>query len=441
MAKRPSTLIYGLDDRPPAVTLSLLAVQHILLMSTSLVLPVALVTGLGFGFSTVGAVVSLSMIACGAGTILQALRLPFLGSGYLCPNLCGPNFFAASTSAAWLGGLPLMRGMTIVAGLVEIVFARFMPRLGFLFPPEITGLVVMMVGLSMIPVGASKFLGIGYVGEPIDSLSFALAAGTLMLMVAVNIWGSARLRLFVVLIGMVTGYVLSWACGLIPPSDLAHVRAAPWIGLPRFEGMFEITFDWALLPTFIIVSLCGALKSIGNLTLAEKVNDEDWMAPNTKLIGKGLVADGITVALSGLIGGVASDTSSSNVALAGATGATSRYIAFAAGGLFIALGFSPKISAMLTEMPAPVGGAILCYLISFMVASGMQMIISAKLDARRTLAIGIALFFGFSLDMVPTLWTHVPAWTRPFFDSSLTLSVVIAVALTQLFRLGNSGKA
>jgi xanthine permease XanP len=436
VAKRPPSLIYGLDERPPATTLGLLAVQHVLLMSSPLVLPVALISGLGFGFNTVSAVVSLTMIACGTGTILQALRLPFLGSGYLCPNLCGPNFFYSSVTAAWLGGLPLMRGMTVVAGLVEIVFARFMPRLAFLFPPEITGLVVLMVGLGLIPMGLSKFMGISYAGEPIDPLSFSLACATLLLMVGLNVWGSARVRLYGVLIGMAAGYALSWLFGLMQPSDFANVREAPWIGLPHYAGMLDFAFEWSLLPTFVIVSLCGALKSIGNLTLAEKVNDDDWKGPDTERIGRGLVADGVAVTLSGLIGGMASDTSASNVALSGATGATSRAIAFAAGGLYVVLGFSPKIGAVLTAMPAPVGGAIVVFVTCFMLASGLQMVVAAKLDTRRTFALGIAMCFGFSLDIAPALWAHVPGWVRPLLDSSLTLAVVVAVALTQLFRLG-----
>ena len=91
--------------------------------------------------------------------------MPGFGSGFLCPNLCGPNFFGASMSAAWLGGLPLMRGMTIAAGLFEALFARVVRRLGFLFPPEITGLVVLMVAVSLVPLGTSKFNTSGRPGK------------------------------------------------------------------------------------------------------------------------------------------------------------------------------------------------------------------------------------------------------------------------------------
>src|SRR5262245_25750256 len=351
--------------------MALMAIQHIFLMSSTLLLPVILVTEIGGGLTQVRSVVALTMIACGIGTILQAMRWRGIGSGFLCPNLCGPNFFAASVGAAWLGGLPLMRGMTIVAGVVELVFARLVHRLAFLFPTEITGLVVFMVGISLIPVGTSKFLHIDYSGEPIQPISFLAAGATLLVMVALTIWGGAKLRLYSVLIGMALGYALSAAAGLLPADRLERVAGAPWVGVPVLEHMFDVTFRWSLVPAFVIVSICGALKSFGNLIMCEKVNDDEWKEPDIKRIGDGLVADGLCVTLSGVLGGVASDTSSSNVSLASVSGATSRYIGYAAGGLFILLGFSPKLGALLSIMPAPVQGAIVVFVTCFMVMSGI----------------------------------------------------------------------
>jgi xanthine permease XanP len=436
MSQKPAGLIYGVDDCPPLSATCLLAVQHIFLMSSTLVLPVILVTELGGDFTQVQSVVALTMVACGIGTILQALRWPGIGSGFLCPNLCGPNFFASSMSAAWLGGLPLMRGMTIAAGLIEMVFARFVHRLEFLFPTEVTGLVVFMVAVSLVPVGASKFLHIDYTGEPIQVLSFIVAAATFGAMAALNVWGNAKLRLYGVLIGMVAGYALSAASGLLPVAQFEQVAQAPWIGLLALDGMFDISFRWSLLPTFVIVSICGALKSFGNLVMCEKVNDDNWQKPDTRRIGNGLMADGICVTISGLLGGVASDTSASNVSLSGASGATSRVIGFAAGGLFILLGLSPKLSALLSIIPAPVAGAIIVFVVCFMMTSGLQIMLSTKPDSRKTFVLGAALCFGLSLDFLPDLYAHVSPWLRPLFESSLTLSTVVAVVLHQVLRLG-----
>jgi NCS2 family nucleobase:cation symporter-2 len=439
MAKKSENLIYGIDERPPFTVLLLLAVQHIFLMSSTLVLPVVLVKEIGGSFTEVRSVVGATMIACGIGTIVQAVRWRIIGSGYLCPNLCGPNFFAASMRSAWLGGLPLMRGMTLVAGIVEALFSRVVDRVKFLFPPEITGLVVLMVAFSLVPLGASKFLGINYAGEPIQGANLLVAGLTLFVMVGVNVWGKGKLKLYSVLFGMFCGYLLSIAAGLATKAQFEEVGAAPWFTPPFLEGWMRLSFQWSLLPTFAIVSITGALKSIGNLIMCEMVNDDEWKEPDMRRIGDGLTADSISVAVSGLLGGMASDTSASNVALSRASGATSRWIGFAAGGIFIALGFSPTLSAILSIMPMPVMGAILVFVTSFMILSGLQIIISAKPHARKTFVLGISIIFGLSLDVLPDLYAGVFPSLRPLFDSSLTLATVLAVGLNQLLRI--SGKA
>jgi NCS2 family nucleobase:cation symporter-2 len=436
LADKPAGLIYGVNEKPPTAVLLLLALQHIFLMSSTLLLPVVLVSEIGGGSDQVRAVVALTMIACGIGTILQALRWRGIGSGFLCPNLCGPNFFAASVQSAWLGGLPLMRGMTIAAGLVEVVFARIVHRLEFLFPPEITGMVVFLVAVGLVPLGVSKFLGINYSGEPIHALGLLVATLTLLVMVGVNFCGKGKLKLYSVLIGMAIGYVLSLITGLMDPVQLSDVLAVPWLSLPGFEGMWNFSFRWSLLPTFAIVSICGALKSFGNLILCEKVNDDQWKQPNIKRIGDGLMADALCVTASGLLGGMASDTSASNVSLSSASGATSRWIGFAAGFLFAVLGFSPKLSAVLSIMPVPVMGAIVVFVASFMLMSGLQIILSTKPDPSKTFVIGISLIFGLSLEVLPDLYAQVPSWLRPLFDSALTFSTILAVILNQLLRLG-----
>ena len=156
---------------------------------------------------------------------------------------------------------------------------------------------------------------------------------------------------------MAFGYLLCFLLGVISSVQFHDVLATSWIAVLQFEGMWQFSFRWSLLLAWAIVSICGALKSFGNLILCEKINDAEWSRPDIRRIGDGLMADAIAVTASGVFGGVASDTSASNVALSNATGATSRWIGFAAGGLFILLGFSPKLSAVLSIMPTPVMGA------------------------------------------------------------------------------------
>jgi NCS2 family nucleobase:cation symporter-2 len=436
MAQKPKNIIYGVDENPPLSVTLLLGLQHIFVMSSTLLLPVVIVREIGGSFLEVRNVVSFSLIAAGIGTILQCLGKWRIGSGYLVPNLCGPSYLSVSIQAAWLGGLPLMYGMTVVAGLFETLFSRVVHKLRGLFPTEVTGLVVLMVGVALIPLGASKFVGIHYEGDPFDPRVLFVAAVTLTTMVGISLWSKGKSRLYSVLIGFLVGYVFSYLAGIISPVDFEEVRHAPVFALPGFAASsLQLSFSWSLLPAFLIVSLCGALKSFGNLVTAQKINDENWKEPDVKNIGNGLFADGLSVMSAGLLGGVATDTSSSNVGTSLATGATSRVIGFVAGALFICLGFMPKLAALVSIMPDPVMGAILIYVTSFMVLSGFQIILTEALDTSKTFIIGISFIFGISLDILPGLYVHLPVWLMPVFGSSLTLATVMAILLNQLFRI------
>ena len=432
MPRLPAALLYGPDDRPPTGVLILLTLQHNFLMASTLLLPVVLISELGGGLVEVRNVVGLTMIAAGLGTILQASRR--VGSGYLCPNLCGPNFFSASAEAAWLGGMPLMRGMTIVAGLLETVLAPVLRHVKFLFPTEVTGLVVFMVGVGLVPVGSSKFLGIDYAGDPIRPVVLAVAATTFFTMVLINVRSGRRLKLYSVLIGLAVGYGLSAATGLFGATQWTQLRDAPWFALPFHSDFLDVRFEWSLLLPFAIVSICGSLKSMGNLISAQKANDDDWREADMKPISRGIFADSLSVIASGVLGGMATDTSSSNVGLSQASGATSRVIGFAAGGMFMLYGFSPKVTMLLSLMPQPVMGAIVAFVTCFMMLSGLQILLSAKPQPRTIFVVGVSLFFGLSLDIMPQLYGSIPGWLRPIFQSSLTLSTILAVVLNQVLR-------
>jgi NCS2 family nucleobase:cation symporter-2 len=266
--------------------------------------------------------------------------------------------------------------------------------------------------------------------------SVLIAFITLFIMIGVNVWGRGKLKLYSVLIGMIVGYALSYFSGLITSEQFHQVRSSPIIASPFLGSIFELSFNWRLLPVFIIVSITGALKSFGNLIMCEKVNDDEWKEPDMKRIANGLTADSICVTVSGLLGGVASDTSASNVALSSASGATSRVIAYMAGALFILLAFFPKISGILTIMPMPVMGAILIFVTSFMIVSGIQIIMGSGMDIKKTFIIGTSFIFAMSIDIMPSVFTSMSYIIQPLFSSSLTLSTVLAVILNQLLHIG-----
>jgi NCS2 family nucleobase:cation symporter-2 len=433
---KPAYIIYGLDDMPPFFIALFLGIQHIFTMASMLILPVVLVQEIGGSLHDINSVTAFSMIAIGIGTILQSFRTRILGSGYLIPNLCGPSYFAASLQAGWIGGLPLMHGMVIIAGCVTLIFSRFVHKLKFLFPTEIIGLVVLMVGVSLIPLGASKFVGVKYSGDPMNPTFILIACITLFIMVGLNVWTHGKIRIFCVIIGFVVGYGISIAFGVISSTDMNIVAQASWLSLPGNPAtMFDFKFDFSLIIPFVIVSLVASLKCFGNIITAQKINDESWTEPDMKSIGNGLFADGLSVIIAGFIGGMTTDTSASNVGLSAATAATSRKIAYFAGGIFIIMGFIPKFPAIFSIMPAPVMGAIVVFVTAFMIISGFQIMMTTEMTTTKIFIIGISIIFGLSMDMLHDLFIGLPVFLKPVFSSSLTLSTIIAIILNQILEL------
>lgn len=433
MSEKPPNLIYGLDDRPPLPALFLLGIQHVCLITISLIFPVVIVRAMGGSAELAGFMVSMTMLASGIATVLQGLGRRGLGSGYLCPTLGGPSFLSASVLAAQTGGLSLVFGMTALAGSFEMLFSRIMHRLRVLFPAEVTGLVVMMVGVSVIPLAVPLFFG----GDEtvVNNLALAVALITLAAMIGANVWGRGSMKLYSVIIGMIVGYIAAFFFGILGEAEIDTVLAEPFVAAPDLS-YFGWSFDAALIIPFFVAILCSSLKSVGDLTTCQRINDTGWKRPDMHNISGGILADGAGAFVAGLVGGMGQSTSSSNIGLSLATAATSRLIAFSIGAILIVLAFFPKLAGIFVIMPAPVMGAALIFSVSFMIVTGLSIITSRMLDARKTFVVGVSLIFGLSVDVYPALYAGLHPWIQPVFSSSLSLATVLAILLNLIMRIG-----
>ncbi|MDP8218368.1 MAG: solute carrier family 23 protein [Candidatus Theseobacter exili] len=427
---------YAVNEVPPIGHLLMSAVQHVLLMFVALGIPVIFASQLSGTAEFTADLITFSMIATGLGSIIQSVGLPFIGSGYLCPNVCGPSYMSLSLSAAWVGGLPLMRGMIILAGLVEMALAPLIQKLKKVFPTFIVGLVVTMVGVSIIKMSVTSVFGLSLRGDAIRSLDIVIGLFSLMVMVLCNIWGRGFIKMYCLFIGMISGWIL--AVVLIPEywHNLFAVKDSPIFALPSIGHEFRrITFDFKMIIPFVVIAISGSLKSFGNLLAAQKISEPELKEANFVPIRKGLLADGFSTALAGLLGGMAVDTSSSNIGLAGATKVVSRWISVAAGVFFIILAFFPKFTTALSLMPKPVLGASLIFAGCFMICTGLQEMFSENWDSRKTFVIGISFFFGLSTAFLPGLYARAPQFIKTFFTDPLPTATILAVFLNQIFNL------
>ena len=427
---------YSVNEVPPLGHLLLSAFQHVLIMIVAIGIPVIFAGQINETPEFTATLVTFSMLASGIGSIMQALRLPFLGSGYLCPNLCGPSFLSLSLSAAWVGGLPLMRGITIVAGLVEILLAPVIQKLKSVFPIYIVGLVVALVGISIISISITSFFGLSLQRDAICNADILIGTVSLLIMIFCNLWGKGFIRIYCLIIGMFSGWIL--ALIVVPEYwyNLHLLKDSPLFALPQFNTLLHpITLRLDLLVPLIVIAIGSTLKTFGNLLAAQKFSEPELDKVNYVPIRNGIVADGLATALSGLLGAMAVDTSSSNIGLAGATKVLSRSISIVAGAIFIVLAFFPMLTNALALMPKPVLGAALIFSGCFMICAGLQQMLAENWDPHKTFVVGIALFFGLSTAFLPSLYARSPQIIQTFFTDPLPTTTILAVILHQVFHL------
>jgi len=437
---KPATLIYDVDENPGIGPLIILGIQHIFVLTIAFVFPIIIIDAIGGKSDDARHLISMAMLVTGAATILQGLNRGPVGSGYLCPLVNGPAFLSASILAGKVGGLSLIFGMTFIGGLFETLFSRVAARMRAVFPAEVTGTIVTMVGIEVIPFGVKRFFGLDATHPEFDPTSTVVAMITLAAMMGFTVWGKGKLRLYSVLIGMLIGYIAACLWGVLGLAQFAQISASPWFLLPTI-GSYGMTFNLALIIPFLVASLSSALKTMGDLTTCQKINDAGWKRPDMKSISKGILACASGNLLSGLTGALGQSPSSSNIGLSIATGATSRTIAYATGGILMVLAFFPKIASIFVIMPTPVMGASLIFAASFMVIAGIQIMLSRMIDARKTFVIGTSIVFGLSVDLIPGLYKNLPNGIQPFFQSSLSLATICAIVLNLFLRIGISRKA
>jgi len=434
---KPANLIYDVDENPGIGALVMLGIQHIFLLAIAFVFPVLIVDAIGGSVHDARHLISMAMLVTGIATILQGLNRGPIGSGYLCPLLNGPAFLSASILAGKTGGLPLIFGMTFVAGAFETVFSRVAARMRAFFPSEVTGTIVTMVGIEVIPFAMKRFVGLDATHTMPDPMKSAVAMVTLAAMMGLTVWGKGKIRLYSVLIGMLVGYTLAFFLGVLGPEQFKMFGDAPWFSMPA-PGSYGISFSTVLIIPFVVAALSSALKTMGDLSTCQKINDTGWKRPDMKSISRGILACGCGNLMSGLAGALGQSPSSSNIGLSIATGATSRTIAYATGGILIVLAFMPKIAAVFVIMPTPVMGASLVFSVSFMVLAGIQIMLSRMIDARKTFVIGTSIVFGLSVDFIPGMYSNLPDMIKPFFQSSLSLATMCAIVLNLFLRIGIS---
>jgi xanthine permease XanP len=432
--KKPGELIYGVDNLPPPLTILFMGMQHVGLIRIELIYPLLVIQLAGLSPESSVNMLSVAMIALGLTAILQSLPRGPVGSGFLCPSCHTGIFLEPSIAALNLGGLPLVFGMTIFAGLFQSALAPSLRRLRPLLPPEIGGLVVFFVGTNIAAIGCRYIIGVGS-PAPVGRDYWLVGALTLATIVALNVWGKGPARVYCIMIGMVTGNAVALATGVLPLDEYRALSRLSFFARPHFD-FGGWSFSLEMVVPFTVAAVAITLKGIGDVTACQRINDAGWVRGQMGSIIRGALANGLGNMLAGLVGSLGLAPSTASIGLQAATGVSSRIIGLAIGGILIALAFFPSLTGSLILMPRPVMGASLLFSACFVLISGLQAITSRMLDARRTLVIGLAIAGGIAAEIVPSFASDLPPAVRPIVSSSIVLGTLAALLLNGLFRLG-----
>jgi xanthine permease XanP len=418
--QRPPEAVFGLEDRVPFPTAAGLAFQHLVVQAIFLVLPAAIAAGFGLSPREATNFLCLSLLALALFAALQGLRRGPVGAGYQVPAIPSPIFVGIYLLCAGAGLTPDRTGaLLVVAGVVAVAATLLIRRPQALVPTELAGLVVVLLGVSLVPVMLDELrLRAASIGPgQLTDVAITLASFLVMAGVALS---RTRLAPY----GVLVGAIPAWGVVALLPGDsgLSAILAAnPWLAwpepvLPRFDSL-----PIALLLGFVFAIVPAKAVLLGNLLALQRAADAQWRKPDGGPLRRGLLANALTLTAAGLTGGMAPSASAACVGISIATRTLAPVIAMIGAAMMAALAFSPKLVALFVAMPGAVKAAMVLYATCFIIATGCQLITARMLDVRRSLVVGLGLITGLSVVIAPRLFAeHLPALGSPLTFGALT---------------------
>ena len=432
---RDTEVRYEPDDKPPLLLTIGLGTQFAILVVTGIVLAPAIVVRAGGGSEAflVWAAFA-ALVVSGLTTILQAQRIGPFGSGYILIMGTSGAFIAVCVTALAEGGPGMLATLVFLSSLVQFTLAKRLSILRRILTPAVTGTVIMMIPVTVMPI---VFDMLADVPDDVEPLASPLVAGTTLVIILAIAFGSrSALRLWAPIIGIVVGCLVAAWFGLY---DMARVAAAGWIGIPDggwpgFDLDFGPTF-WILLPAFIFVTYVGAIETVGDSVAIQSVSWKHRRAIDYKVVQGAVSADGVGNFLSGLAGTIPNTTYSTSIAVVELTGIASRRVGVCVGLVLLAAAFVPKFAALVLAIPAAVAAAYLIVLLGLLFVAGMRLVIGDGMDYRKSLMVGTAFWIGTGFQHGVIFPDLLGPWMGSLVGNGMTAGGITAVVLTVCLNL------
>lgn len=429
-------LIYGLNDRPPLRETLFAALQHLLAIFVAIITPPLIIAGaLKLDIETTSFLVSMALFASGVSTFIQCRRIGGIGTGLLCIQGTSFSFIGRIISAGLTGGLPVIFGACMAASTVEMLISRLLKYTRKIITPLVSGIVVTLIGMSLIKVGITACGG-GAVAKSNGTFgSFehvGLAALVLLLIIFFNRSSNRYLRMSSIVIGLVIGYAVAWCMGLV---DFSSVQSYGGFNIP-VPFKYGLSFDWSAFIALGLVYLITAIEAYGDITANSLISGEPVEGKTfVKRASGGILADGFNSMLAGVFNSFPNSVFAQNNGMIQLTGVASRYVGYYIAGFLILLGLFPAVGLVFSLMPEPVLGGATLLMFGTVASAGIRIIAAQTIDRKATLVMALSFSLGLSVELVPEILSQLPETVRNIFSSGITTGGVTAILANALIRI------
>ena len=298
---------------------------------------------------------------------------------------------------------------------------RMLKPIRHLFPPLVTGIVVLMIGVSLLKVGFMYAGGGGWLlnNKPEvfgNSNHLIIAFTVLIVSLYLNIKGKGMVSSASILIGMVAGYIVAMLFGMV---DFGKIAAAGWFAFPM-PLQYGIEFVPGAIILMLFMAIVTTIETIGDIS-ATTMGGANREATDKELSG-GIMADGLGTAFGSVFNAMPNTSYSQNAGLVAFTGVISRHVGTVAGVILILLGLFPKLGGIIAAMPESVIGGAAIIMFGLITSAGIKLIARSEMNQRNLLILGLSLSFGIGMSLLPQFVAHIP-------DFGISLKLLLTTGL------------
>ena len=458
---KPADLIYGVDDRPPFRDAFFAALQHLLAIFVAIITPPLIICGSTPGvipqsnwemqiphisalrpcvrmtWITTGFMVSMALFASGISTFIQCRKVGPVGAGLLCIQGTSFSFIGPIISMGLSGGLPLIFGVCIAASPIEMIISRTFRYMRSIITPLVSGIVVLLIGLSLVKVGVVSCGG-GY--GAMDNGTFGslehvgIAAVVMGSVLFFNRCKNKYLRMSSIVLGLCIGYGIALAMGKVDFSQVTSQNI--WSFNIPVPFKYGLDFNISSFIAIGLIYLITAIEATGDVTANSMISGKSIEGESyLKRVSGGVLADGFNSMLAGIFNSFPNSIFAQNNGIIQLTGVASRYVGYYIAAMLVLLGLFPIVGLIFSLMPDPVLGGATLLMFGTVAAAGIRIISSQQINRKATLVLAVSLSLGLGVELMPDILKTAPEAIKSIFSSGITTGGLTAILANALIHV------